>query len=107
MDELVLKLGVEFKASKDEGLDTPTWSIEFLGHWLTTEEGVMAYPAPSKVEKLTNTLAESARLPYMPYKALEELVGKLAFAGQTHRLLKVYLSFIYDVLIAHRPGDYP
>ncbi len=34
MDALASTLGVEFKASKDEGLDHPIRSIEFLGHWL-------------------------------------------------------------------------
>ena len=42
MDELATRLGVEFKSSKDEGLDTPTYSLEFLGHWLTTEGVVQA-----------------------------------------------------------------
>ncbi len=37
MDELASTLGVEFKATKDEGLDKPTCSLEFLGHWLTTD----------------------------------------------------------------------
>ncbi len=37
MDDLANHLGVEFKATKDEGLDTPTHALEFLGHWVTTE----------------------------------------------------------------------
>ncbi len=43
----------------------------------------------------------------MPYSTLEELVGKLAFAAQTHRLVKVYLTYIYDCLVECRPPTYP
>ena len=31
LDELAAELGVEFKPSKDEGFDTPTTTIEYLG----------------------------------------------------------------------------
>ena len=56
MDDLAGTLGVEFKASKDEGLASPTRSIEFLGHWLTTDGMVQACPSPAKVSKLHTRL---------------------------------------------------
>ncbi len=57
MDALASTLGVEFKASKDEGLDHPIRSVEFLGHWLTTDGVVQAQPAPAKLAKLSAQLA--------------------------------------------------
>ena len=56
---------------------------------------------PAKLAKLSVQLAAALSASQMSYKALEELVGKLAFAGQTHRLVKVYLTF------AAHPPSYP
>ena len=52
MDTLARDLGVEFKPSKDEGFDKPTYAMDFLGHHLTTSPVVMAHPSPAKVTKL-------------------------------------------------------
>ena len=48
MDTLAMALGVQFKTSKDEGLDAPTHSLEFLGIQVSTSPHVMAHPTSAK-----------------------------------------------------------
>lgn len=48
MDTLAEDLGIEFKTSKDEGFDSPTYTLEFLGILLSTYPIIEAKPSPQK-----------------------------------------------------------
>lgn len=109
MDEVAAHVGNEFKDKKDIGFEEPTTSLEFLGIQLSTGNGVVqAEPTEAKLAKLRGTIGDilASRSP-PTYHDIEGLVGTLAFISQAHKVLRVLMGDIYDVLRVHRPANYP
>jgi hypothetical protein len=103
MDELAEDLGIEFKTTKDLGISTALQEIEFLGIQLSTYPTIQAYPSPNKIATITARLHDLLPQHTLPYRKLESLLGKLAFLGQCHSLLKLALRPLYEILQYHSP----
>lgn len=97
MDELANDLGIEFKKSKDVGFNAPTHSIEFLGVNISTTPVITAQPTPLKITKLTTQIHSILTQQFFTLPTLETLIGKLAFLGQFHSILKLALVPIYAI----------
>jgi hypothetical protein len=106
-DGLAARLGVEWSARKDEGRNTPSQSMVWVGAQVTTTGGEVTVSLPaSKHEKYTpevHTLLESVHQGRTTlFKTWERIVGVLGHCAALHRWGRNYLGSLFEVLNAHR-----
>ena len=99
LHSLAAQLGIKFKATKQDGLDTPTQTLEYLGVMLDTTGGeVRAYPTAAKCNRLRLEWAAVLEAGYATTERLMTLLGKLAFVAGATRQLRVFAYPLHRAL---------
>ena len=79
-----MHLGIRFKATKEDGLNKPTWQLEYFGIMLDTAGGeVWAYPTATKCNKLCSNWGAVLDQGWAFTEKLMMLLSKLAVAACT------------------------